>query len=266
MGNWMKSVLEDGIYPAPLFRRRLREEVARARRSQGMVALAFFPQDGSDITRTIRENVRPMDVVGHWKTHSAVLITEIPTADGQKAWPDRLCQIFHTMLRLATAKTGPDRPLPIGACVLPEARHGKIACEILLDGAEKALKVATRECQPVIYRGTQRFVEVDVPKASPSVTRIGNLYIDRDHMKVVIDSKTTPLRRKEFDLLSYLLKNAGKIVSRENIFRAVWDSEYLNSTRTIDLHIAQIRRIIQPVQCLRIDTVKGVGYRLERLD
>jgi len=268
MQSWMKSleqtVLKEGVYPDFLFRRRLHEEVGRARRSRGLLALAFLKENSPNTMHILRKNLRSMDVVGRWKSYSALLVTEILATLEEKEWSDRVCQISRAMLRLASVGEKPGSPFILGVCILPEKKNGEIVCETLLKGAEKALKAAASERQSAIYRGQQRFLEINEPSEPSAIVRTGDFHMDRDRMKIMIGPETISLRRKEFDLLSYLLKNAGKSVSRESISRMVWDTEYFNSTRTIDLHIAQIRKIIRRSQFVQIHTVKNIGYRLER--
>jgi DNA-binding response OmpR family regulator len=68
------------------------------------------------------------------------------------------------------------------------------------------------------------------------------------------------LRPKEFDLLALLVGEAGRVVTRERIMRAVWDTEWLGSTKTLDTHILSLRGKVGPNA---ITTLRGVGYRFE---
>jgi DNA-binding response OmpR family regulator len=64
---------------------------------------------------------------------------------------------------------------------------------------------------------------------------------------------------REFDLLWYLAENGGLVLSRGQILEAVWGYEYFGETRTVDVHIRQLRKKLEG---LPIETVWGVGYRL----
>ena len=64
---------------------------------------------------------------------------------------------------------------------------------------------------------------------------------------------------KEFDLLWYLAENAGLVLSRAQLLEAVWGYDYFGETRTVDVHIRQIRKKLDGIP---IETVWGVGYRL----
>jgi DNA-binding response OmpR family regulator len=69
------------------------------------------------------------------------------------------------------------------------------------------------------------------------------------------------LRPKEFDLLALLVREAGRVVTRERIMREVWDTDWLGSTKTLDTHVLTLRG---KVGAEAIVTLRGVGYRFER--
>ena len=71
------------------------------------------------------------------------------------------------------------------------------------------------------------------------------------------------LSRKEFDLLSRLARDAGRVVSRETLISEVWDENWFGSTKTLDVHMATLRRKLgdNPASPRYIETVRGVGFR-----
>lgn len=72
------------------------------------------------------------------------------------------------------------------------------------------------------------------------------------------------LRAKEFDLLVRLAEDAGVVVTRETLMSDVWDEHWFGSTKTLDFHIAALRRKLDALgEPSRISTLRGVGYRLE---
>ncbi|MCB0907581.1 MAG: winged helix-turn-helix domain-containing protein, partial [Nocardioidaceae bacterium] len=71
------------------------------------------------------------------------------------------------------------------------------------------------------------------------------------------------LTPKEFDLLVFLAVDAGAVRSRDEIIREVWDEHWWGSTKTLDVHVASLRRKLRPDI---IETVRSVGYRLVVLD
>ncbi len=74
-----------------------------------------------------------------------------------------------------------------------------------------------------------------------------------------------PLKPKEFDLLVFLARNQGMVLSRDLILERVWDWNYGGGSRTVDVHVRWLREKIEsdPAQPTRIITVRGVGYRFE---
>lgn len=93
---------------------------------------------------------------------------------------------------------------------------------------------------------------------------IGDLVIDHEARKVWLAGDERVLRAKEFDLLARLVADAGMTVAREDLMSDVWDEHWFGSTKTLDFHIAALRRRIDRVDGpSRISTVRGVGYRLE---
>ena len=90
------------------------------------------------------------------------------------------------------------------------------------------------------------------------LVKIGNLTIDRDEYKIILDGKEIVLPRKEFELLSLLASKPGKVFKREDILDKVWGNEVVVGGRTIDVHIRKLREKIGD-DCFK--TVKGVGYK-----
>jgi DNA-binding response OmpR family regulator len=91
--------------------------------------------------------------------------------------------------------------------------------------------------------------------------RIGDLIIDPERRSASVNEKDLILRTREFDLLLTLVKNHGRVLSREQLLENAWGFDFFGQTRTVDVHIAHLRKILS-VSCLRIETVTGVGYRL----
>lgn len=93
---------------------------------------------------------------------------------------------------------------------------------------------------------------------SDSVVTIGNLVINRDEYKIVLNGNEIILPRKEFELLALLASKPGKVFKREDILDKVWGNEVVVGGRTIDVHIRKLREKIGD-DCFK--TVKGVGYK-----
>jgi DNA-binding response OmpR family regulator len=90
--------------------------------------------------------------------------------------------------------------------------------------------------------------------------------IDTDARRAWLGDNEIELTSKEFDLLGLLVAEAGKVVTREQIMRQVWDSKWWGSTKTLDMHVSWLRRKLgDDAHCPQfITTVRGVGFRFER--
>lgn len=93
---------------------------------------------------------------------------------------------------------------------------------------------------------------------------VGNVSLDLNTREVKRDGQSVPLRRKEFDLLEYLLRNQGRVLTRSMILEHVWDNSIDPFTNAIDVHIKYLRdRIDRPYDHQLIKTVHGLGYKFE---
>ncbi|MEL0644011.1 MULTISPECIES: response regulator transcription factor [unclassified Olleya] len=95
-------------------------------------------------------------------------------------------------------------------------------------------------------------------ETSKSLMTIGNLVINREEYKIILDGDEIILPRKEFELLSLLASKPNKVFKREDILDRVWGNEVVVGGRTIDVHIRKLREKIGDDS---FKTVKGVGYK-----
>ncbi len=93
--------------------------------------------------------------------------------------------------------------------------------------------------------------------------RIGRLLIDRRTRKVSVGDAEVALTAKEFDLLARLADDAGSVVPRDQIMDEVWDPHWHGPTKTLDVHVAALRKKLGDPGFIR--TVRGVGFALEQL-
>jgi two-component system OmpR family response regulator len=94
--------------------------------------------------------------------------------------------------------------------------------------------------------------------ASDTVT-LGPLVLSRAAREVVMDDREIELTQREFDLLEYLMQRPGMVVSRDELLQAVWGYLSPGDTRTVEVHIAQLRKKLGLPELIR--TVRGVGYK-----
>ncbi|WP_053744837.1 MULTISPECIES: response regulator transcription factor [unclassified Streptomyces] len=87
------------------------------------------------------------------------------------------------------------------------------------------------------------------------------LTIDRKAARVRLDGDEVALAPKEYDLLAFLTEEPGALMSREQIMEAVWDANWFGPTKTLDVHVAALRRKLEGA--IAIEAVRGVGFRLE---
>lgn len=110
-------------------------------------------------------------------------------------------------------------------------------------------------------------VRAHVRRLDPGERRllVGDLELDPGARRAWLAAKELVLRPKEFDLLALLMSEGGRVVTRERIMSEVWDAHWFGSTKTLDMHIAALRRRLGEVdgRPSRITTLRGVGYRLE---
>jgi DNA-binding response OmpR family regulator len=105
--------------------------------------------------------------------------------------------------------------------------------------------------------------------SSSGVRAVGDLVIDPAGRRVTVAGHELRLRTKEFDLLSRLAAEPGVAVSRETLMAEVWDENWFGSTKTLDVHVAALRRKIGEIarppapRVPQIVTLRGYGYRLE---
>ncbi len=99
------------------------------------------------------------------------------------------------------------------------------------------------------------------------VEEFGDFRFDRGARSVRVGQEALRLSPKEFDLLSFLLANPGRVHSREQLIRRVWGSKFFGERKTVDVHVRWLREKFEPFEALpfRITTVYGVGYRLDRI-
>ena len=112
-----------------------------------------------------------------------------------------------------------------------------------------------------ILRRSVRKIEVK-EVSNPNVIEKKGLKIETDSRRVFINGKETNLTAKEYDLLELLMKNEGKVYSRENLLNTVWGYDYPGDARTVDVHIRRLREKIEanPSEPQYIFTKWGVGY------
>jgi DNA-binding response OmpR family regulator len=148
---------------------------------------------------------------------------------------------------------------------------GRVPVIMLTARDEEADRVAGLELgaddyvpKPFSPRELTARVKAVLRRGSPTgttddVTALGPLTLARGAREVRIDGHEVELTQREFDLLEYLLRNAGQVVTRDELLEAVWGFISPGQTRTVEVHVAQLRKKLGRAELIR--TVRGVGYK-----
>ncbi|MBM3148293.1 MAG: response regulator transcription factor [Actinobacteria bacterium] len=92
--------------------------------------------------------------------------------------------------------------------------------------------------------------------------RVGDVTVDPGRREVTVAGQPVALRAKEFDLLAAFAEHKGLVLTREQLLSRVWGYDFYGETRTVDVHVAHLRKRLAASQAVRIETVTGVGYKL----
>ncbi|MDT7800328.1 MAG: two-component system, OmpR family, response regulator RegX3, partial [Actinomycetota bacterium] len=100
---------------------------------------------------------------------------------------------------------------------------------------------------------------------APLVLSAGPVRMDVERHVVTVDGGEVSLPLKEFDLLEYLLRNVGRVLTRGQLIDRVWGADYVGDTKTLDVHVKRLRSKIEPDpgSPRHLVTVRGLGYKFE---
>jgi two-component system response regulator RegX3 len=124
---------------------------------------------------------------------------------------------------------------------------------------------SARELTARIRAVLRRGQEADSEASVDGVLEAGPIKLDVDRHLVSVHSKQVALPLKEFDLLEYLMRNRGRVLTRGQLIDRVWGADYVGDTKTLDVHVKRLRSKIEddPAKPDRLVTVRGLGYKLE---
>ncbi len=122
---------------------------------------------------------------------------------------------------------------------------------------------STRELLARIRAVSRRRTEVELE--DESVLTAGTVSMDIERHAVSVSGEVVNMPLKEFELLEFLLRNAGRVLTRGQLIDRVWGTDYFGDTKTLDVHIKRIRSRIEstPSEPIMLVTVRGLGYRFE---
>jgi two-component system response regulator RegX3 len=105
----------------------------------------------------------------------------------------------------------------------------------------------------------------EVPVEDLGTISAGPVKIDIDRHQVSISGMAVSLPLKEFELLEFLVRNTGRVLTRTQLIDRVWGSDYFGDTKTLDVHVKRLRAKIEkdPANPVYIQTIRGLGYKFE---
>jgi DNA-binding response OmpR family regulator len=124
-----------------------------------------------------------------------------------------------------------------------------------------SLRELSARIRAVFRRGEQA-----AAAATPPVVDLGPVQVDLAGHRVLRDGVEIPVKPKVFELLVFLLRHAGQVVTRDQLLELVWGYDYAGETRTVDVHVHWLRAAIEadPANPNLVQTIRGVGYVLRR--
>jgi two-component system alkaline phosphatase synthesis response regulator PhoP len=208
------------------------------------LARMYLEQEGFRV-QSANDGVKALDMISRQPPALMVLDLMLPEVDG---W--EVCR------RGRSGKTAPDLPI-----VMLTARDEDVDKIVGLElGADDYV---TKPFNPrelvarvkAILRRSHRSV------VRESVVHVGDVTIDPARHEVTIAGRSVELRPKEFDLLLALAEHHGMVLSRDQLLNLVWGYDFYGETRTVDVHIAQLRKKLVG-SSVEVETVLSVGYKL----
>lgn len=218
-------------------------------------------EDNTELAHSIRDYLKSkwiVDLVETGKhgielakkhTYDVIILDlGLPDIDGQE-----VCQVI--------------RQVPLSTPILVLSGVSDIDSKVVLldSGADDYLTKPFKpdELQARLYALSRRGLQKGGNESE--ILKINNLTLDPIRREVHRGSQKINLRRKEFDILEYLIRNQGKILSRQMIISHVWDVRSETWNNTVDVHVKYLRdKIDRPYKTKLIKTVHGVGYTIKR--
>ena len=127
---------------------------------------------------------------------------------------------------------------------------------------------SSRELVARIRAVLRRNADLGDDVATPGTLIVGPVRLDTERHVVEISGSITQFPLKEFELLEFLMRNSGRVLTRTQLIDRVWGSDYVGDTKTLDVHIKRLRSKIEddPAVPTRIVTIRGLGYKFNDKD
>jgi DNA-binding response OmpR family regulator len=207
------------------------------------LARMYLEREGFRV-ESVGDGLKALETVEKLRPGLLVLDVMLPGADG-----------FEVCRRLRRA----GNPIPI---IMLTARDEDIDKILGLElGADDYL---TKPFNPreLVARVKAIFRRMERPSAPDTApVRLGPLLLDSARREAALSGRSLSLRTQEFDLLLTLASQPGRVFTREQLLEKAWGFDFYGQTRTVDVHVAQLRKQLGDGPA-RIETVTGVGYKL----
>ena len=117
----------------------------------------------------------------------------------------------------------------------------------------------------VLRRGQDSASEAPQEEFDEQILEGGRVRMDVERHTVTVDGEAVSMPLKEFDLLEYLLRNAGRVLTRGQLIDRIWGADYVGDTKTLDVHVKRLRSKIEaePSRPQHLVTVRGLGYKFD---
>ena len=124
---------------------------------------------------------------------------------------------------------------------------------------------SSRELVARIRAVLRRQGDISLNEGTTGVLAAGPVRMDVERHLISINNETVSFPLKEFELLEFLMRNAGRVLTSMQLIDRVWGSDYVGDTKTLDVHIKRLRSKIEadPANPVIIQTVRGLGYKME---
>ncbi|MGO9027221.1 MAG: winged helix-turn-helix domain-containing protein [Acidimicrobiales bacterium] len=210
---------------------------------------------GIDVCRSIRSRSSvPIIMVTAKGTEIDTVVGLEVGADDYVAKPYRLRELVARM-RAVLRRTSAGSPSSVGASVVTA---GSVSATGSATGSGGSSGGSSDS-------GAGTPVDGDRTASSRGVLEAGGIQVDPDRHLVFVRGEDVHLRRKEFELLSLLMENTGRVLTRDVLIDRIWGSDYYGDTKTLDVHIKRLRTHVEedPSSPRLITTIRGVGYRFD---
>jgi DNA-binding response OmpR family regulator len=207
--------------------------------SVGELVRGYLMRDGYRVV-WVRSGEEALVEIDRHRVRIVILDIGLPGMDGFDVCRELRARSYVTILMLTARDEEPDRfvGLEVGAVdylTKPFSPRELVA----------RMKAILRRSEP--QEGREKTVA------------LGDVVLDRESHDVTVAGEPVDLTAKEFDLLAYFMANPGVVVSRDLLLERVWGQEYPGGTRTVDVHVAQVRRKLDRPDLIR--TLRGTGYK-----